>query len=42
MTLAEAAAALDSGLRRDIEAFHAADMRLYETALAMRSRRLGG
>lgn len=38
----ERPAALDSGLRRDVEAFHAADMRLYETALAMRSRRLGG
>ena len=34
--------ALDSGLRRDIEAFHAADMRLYETALVLRGRRLAG
>jgi hypothetical protein len=34
--------ALDSGLRRDIEAFHAVDMRLYETALVLRVRRLAG
>jgi hypothetical protein len=31
--------ALDNGLRRDIEEFHAADMRLYEAAVSLRSRR---
>lgn len=38
----ERQAALDVGLRRDIKAFHAADMLLYDTAVAMRSRRAGG
>ncbi len=38
----ERPAALDRGLRRDIEAFHVADMKLYDTAVAMRSRRRAG
>jgi hypothetical protein len=35
----ERPAKLDTGLRREIEAFHAADMRLYEAAVAMRQHR---
>jgi hypothetical protein len=35
-------AELDSGFRREIEAFHRADMRLYNTALAIRDKRVRG
>lgn len=33
---------LDLGFRRDVEAFHGADMRLYAAALAMRDQRMSG
>jgi hypothetical protein len=35
-------AELDSGFRREIEAFHGADIKLYNTALAIRDKRVAG